>query len=102
MSSFNTNNRRGVTRVYDYANGQKVAVGASSVQSSAVNSDEILVHSDVACFINVGSNPTAADSAGNLPLAAGEKFHLRVEPGQLVAVIMSSSSGSLYILPVMD
>lgn len=103
MSSFNTNNRRGVTRSYDYANGQKVTVGAASAQSSSISSsNEVMLHATTDCYVRVGSNPTAADSAGSFPMTAGEKFHIRITPGELIAVIQDSDAGALFILPVLD
>lgn len=99
MSSFNSEIFKIGSRTYEWASGQKIAVGASSAQSSAISAAEVMLQADTDCFINVGSNPTAADSAGSFPLLAGEKFHLQITDGYKVAVIRKTADGSLYILP---
>lgn len=98
---------RGSTRAYRFADGQKLAIGAASVQSAAVDAIEVMLRASVRCFVKVGANPTAADAAGAIPLEAGESFHLQMTdddgvpaPAMKVAVIQASGAGSLYILPV--
>lgn len=87
------------TRAYDFAAAQRIAVGVASGQSAAVNADEVLLHATTACFFSVGSNPTASNGAGSIPLEAGEKMHLRIKAGSLIAVIRNSADGHLFIAP---
>ncbi len=89
------------TRAYDWANGQKVAIGAAEADSAAIDAIEVMLRPDVRCFVTVGAgNPVAANAAGSIPIEAGESFHLQVNPGDKVSVIRASGDGSLYILPV--
>jgi hypothetical protein len=98
------------TRAYYWADAQRVAVGATSAQSSAIadrgvtrgaGSLEVLVHTTTDCYIIAGSDPTATASNG-IPLVAGEKFHLRINGGEKIAVIRASEDGFLHIVPVDD
>lgn len=67
---------------------QTVAIGGSSVRSSAfnVNTGIVRVHADAACHIVIDSGtPTATSSS--MRMAAGQTEYFVVKPGQLVAVI---------------
>ena len=57
---------------------QQVAVGASSVQSAALNAGTrtIRVRADVACRIECGASPTAA--ATSMPLGENETEYFQV------------------------
>lgn len=91
------------TRAYAYADGQRLTTsGTGQVRSTAVAATEILVHASVRGFIRVGDNAVAATvGAGSIPLAADEKFHLRITSGQFVSFIRDGASdGSLTIMPV--
>lgn len=89
------------TRALDWANGQKIAIDATSGVSSAITATEVVLHATVDCFIKVGSGtPIAAAAAGSLPMLAGEKYTVRITSGDKVAVIRAVSSGDLFILPV--
>lgn len=76
---------------------QTVAIGATSVQSSAVDSNTSLIRlfSTVDCFITVGSNPTATTSHMILP--AGIVEYIGITGGHKLAVIRNSASGTLYM-----
>lgn len=77
---------------------QKVAIGASSVQSTAVGAGTSVVEvcSDQDCFIAIGQNPTAvANTSCFLP--AKTKRLYGCNGGDKVAVIQSVSAGNLYI-----
>ncbi len=89
------------TRAYDFSTAQKVVTGAASAQSGALASNEVLLSATANMYINIGSNPTAASTAGNLWLAAGAFFHLQVTPGvDKIAAIQDSAAGALFIIPV--
>jgi hypothetical protein len=74
------------------------SVGAASAQSGAVNATEVMLHASTRCFVATGVNPTA--TADSIPLEAGEKFHMRITSGHLIAVIRESADGFLNIVPV--
>lgn len=67
-----------------------LAIGGSSVQSSAFATDTRLVriHTDAICSIAVGSNPTA--TANTRRMAAGQTEFLAVSGGQKIAVITNT------------
>lgn len=88
------------TRAYDWANGQRVAVGVGSTPSAAIDAIEVMLRPSVRCFVVVGQNPTAVNAAGAIPLEAGESFHLQLNASDKVAVIRDTADGFLYILPV--
>ena len=81
-----------------YGAPERVSVSSSSAQSSAINSGEVLLHATTACYVVMGSDPTATTTTG-IPLIAGEKFHLRVNPGHKVAVIRDTADGYLFVVP---
>jgi len=66
---------------------QTVAIGAGSVQSAAFNSGTRLVrlHTDLACSVSFGLNPTATVTTARL--AIGQTEYFKVIPGHKVAVI---------------
>lgn len=68
----------------------QVAIGAGSVQSAAFGDDAafIRVHTDAACRIDVGANPTA--SAVSPRMAANATEYFGVIAGHKLAVITST------------
>jgi hypothetical protein len=91
------------TRAYDFAAGQRLTTaGSGQVRSAAVAAAEVLLHASVRGFFRVGDAAVAAGvGAGSIPLAADEKFHLRITAGQFISFVRDSSSdGSLTIMPV--
>lgn len=69
---------------------QSLAVSGVSVQSQPFLDTARLVrlHSDVACRVAVGSNPTAASTS--MRIAAGATEYLGVAPGLRIAVISTT------------
>lgn len=70
---------------------QTVAIGGSSAQSAAFNSQTTLirVHSDVVCSVEIGgSNPTATTSS--MRFAANQTEYFIVHPGDKLAVITNN------------
>ena len=91
------------TRAYDYAGGLRLTTaGAGQVRSTAVTATEVLLHPSVRGFFRVGDVAVAATvGLGSIPLAADEKFHLRITSGQFVSFIRDGATdGSLSIVPV--
>lgn len=91
------------TRRYEFANGQKLTTSATSTLSTNINSTEAMLSATAAMYITVGltgTTPTAAAAAGNFFLSAGEKFHIQLTPGSVIAAVQSTVAGELYILPV--
>ncbi len=66
---------------------QQVVTFTTSTQSSAINSGTrfVRVFASVACYIEVGANPTATSSS--LPLAAGAAEYFGVAPGLKIAAL---------------
>lgn len=69
---------------------QTVAIGGSSVQSSAVNTATryVRLHTDAVCSVAFGTNPTA--TATTMRLAAGQTEYFGVAPSTKIAVITNS------------
>lgn len=69
---------------------QTVAIGGTSTQSSAFNSNTQLVrlHTDAICSVKFGTNPTA--TATTKRLAANQTEYFAVAPGLKVAVITNT------------
>lgn len=75
----------------------RIALGTTSVSSSAITATEVLLHTSAKCFISVNATATVND----IPMEAGEKFHLRVISGNTINVVQEISEvGFLNIVPV--
>jgi hypothetical protein len=78
---------------------QTIAIGASSVQASlamAAGTTCVQLCATVACFVAVGSNPTAA-STTSMYIPANFPVLMAVNPNDKIAAIQSTGPGSLYI-----
>jgi len=77
---------------------QSVSIGGSSTQGTAVagNTTAVLLCATVACFVAVGSNPTAV-AGTSLYLPANVPLFVGIGAGQKVAAIQASSGGTLYV-----
>lgn len=66
---------------------QTVTIGATSAQSSALNAATtfVRIHTDAACHILAGDNPTATTS--NLRMPADSTEYFAVTAGQKIAAI---------------
>lgn len=89
------------TRLYDIANGQKVAFTGTTGQSAALGAttQEVCLYATADCYIVNGTDPTATSSS--FPLPANLHFHIRVYPDDKIAVIAATGNGDLYIMPVL-
>lgn len=77
-----------------------VSVSATSAQTNAfsANCHDVRVVSTTNCHINIGQDPTAANTDDNgfyLPAGVVEYFH--VSPGQKIAVIRDSADGTFCL-----
>lgn len=92
------------TRAYEFAAGQRITTaGSGQVRSAAVAASEVLLHASVRGFFRVGdASVVASVGAGSIPLAADEKFHLRITTGQFISFVRDGAAdGSLTIMPVL-
>lgn len=84
-----------------YGAGAVLVAGATCDWSAALTATEVLLHAKVACYVlAVDADDDEITSSTGIPLEAGEKFHLRVTPGQFIVAIRDTASGNLHILPV--
>ena len=69
---------------------QTVAIGGSSANSNAFNSNTLFVrlHADAICSIEFGAAPTASTTTARM--AANQTEYFNVVPGQKVAVITNT------------
>jgi hypothetical protein len=76
---------------------QKVTTSGTSAQSSATQGTTTIVqlYADQDCYVAFGSNPTATTSTMFLPL--GQILYVGVTPGHKIAVIQSTTAGTLFI-----
>lgn len=73
------------------------SLSGSSAQSSALNAATRLIRlvSSEACYVEIGSNPTATSSSMYLPANSPEYFV--VEGGEIIAALQAGSGGVLFI-----
>lgn len=92
------------SRKYDWTSGQKVAIGSGSLATTDLDAVEVLLVPTIDCLVKVGDAPTAAPTAGSIPLAAMVPFTVQMTAGQEVAVIAldTAESGNLYVLPRLE
>ena len=71
---------------------QTVAIGASSMQSSAFNAQTTLVriHTDAICSVEFGTNPTATSGKARMPTNSTEYKSVPRGQSYKVAVITNS------------
>lgn len=87
------------TRAYGAA-ATRLAYNGTSAQSATITATEVLLHNcgTARCYVKAASNPTA--TTDDIPIEAGEKFHLRITSGHKIAAIQDSAGGNLNIIPV--
>jgi hypothetical protein len=87
----------------DFANGQAVAAGAASAASAAfdaANDRLVELCSSTDAYYTVAASPTAvAATAGNQLLPAGTVRYVYVGMGNKIAVIQSTASGTVQMVP---
>lgn len=77
-------------------------ISGSSAQSAAITGTLVRVCSDVPCFIDFGTNPTAVADGTDMFLPALTPEYFVINSGDKVAAIQISSAGNLYITPMTD
>lgn len=95
------------TREYNFAQGTNTAFTGTSSAEVAIGtlslSREIMMIASQRCHIRFGATglSAAAVGAGVLPLAADERFHMKVPAGVThFRVIRDSADGVLNVMPV--
>ena len=80
--------------------GQSVSVTTSSAATTnGINLSECLVYSTVECFAVTGDSPTATVANGT-PIPANQLIRLcGITPGEKIAFIAASGSGTAYVRP---
>jgi hypothetical protein len=84
----------------DPANASRIAISSSSVQSSALTGGIYYIANSQACYLNIGTNPTAANAAAALPLFGPSLMPIVVQDGEKIAAIRDTTDGYLWIIPV--
>jgi hypothetical protein len=87
-------------RRYDFSTNSIVlqSTGTSVRTSAGVVWEEVMLHARGAGWFRVGGSTVAATAgAGSIPLEAGEKLHLKIEPGQFIAWISAGGTQDLVI-----
>lgn len=96
------------TRGYDFANALRQAYTSTSTAAVALpalgTSRELMLMPSTRCFVRFGDSNVgaAAAAAGNLALAADERFHLRISAGVThFRVIRDTADGNLSVTAVL-
>ena len=75
-----------------------VSIGVTSAQTVTLTASNLLVQSDVACFVLRGTNPVATTSC--LPLLANTQYRLTgMQEGEKLAIITASGTGTFSYVP---
>jgi hypothetical protein len=92
------------TREYNMAGITRQAVGATSARVALPTlgtSRELYVMATTRCFFRSGDSSIAAAAGTSHPLAADERFHLRIPAGHThIAYIRDTADGNISIVPV--
>lgn len=83
----------------DYAHGQNLAFTDTSAQSTAVTSRFVRIVATEDCYYIIGADPTAVTNGASAFLPAGVCEVVRIEPGQKIAAIRSTTNGTMNIIP---
>lgn len=78
--------------------GQTIAISGSSQQTTAITATEVDITADTACFVAVGTNPTAALNTSYRIPATQVPIRLGITSGDKIAVI--GTSGNAWVHPV--
>jgi len=88
-----------VSRGTGEGNQQVSASGTSAATTNAINAEDPLVYSTVEVFAVAGASPTATVAAGT-PIPANTLIRLSgVQPGDRLAFITASGTGTVYVCP---
>jgi hypothetical protein len=79
---------------------QSVAVSTTSAQSAAISAPNVVLTPTVSGFIRQGANPTAVSDGTDIFLLGNNTYRLGgFVPGNKLAFIAASGTGTLYITP---
>ena len=79
---------------------QAIALSVTSAQSAAIPFDSAVVTPTVDCFFRQGGNPTALADGTDQILMGGNMYRIGgISPGNKLAFIVSSGTGTVYITP---
>ncbi|MEF3075160.1 hypothetical protein V2P20_08995 [Methylobacter sp. Wu1] len=76
-----------------------VSISTTSAQSSAINVEKVVIYSTVFCFVRQGANPTALSNGTDQPVPAETYLRVTLTPGNKLAFITASGTGTVYITP---
>jgi hypothetical protein len=78
---------------------QSVAISTVSAQSAAMTADTCVLYSSAECFVRQGSNPTAVSNGTDLHIPANTLIRLSIIPGNKLAFITATGTGTVYLTP---
>jgi hypothetical protein len=76
-----------------------VSISTTSAQSSAIDAEKVVIYSTVFCFVRQGANPTALSNGTDQPVPAENYLRVTLTPGNKLAFITASGTGTVYITP---
>jgi hypothetical protein len=84
-----------------------LAISGTSAQSAVLFADNqyvdgpqnVVLYSTTDCFIRKGANPTALSNGTDMIVPAQTLLRTQVMPGERIAAITASATGTLYIMP---
>ena len=101
MSSFKistvSGTHNGLPAIKPAAASSKLAIGAASAVSAAIQSKMVRLVATSDCHVAFGTDPTAVADGTCVFLPAGIPEYFVLSPGDKVAVIQDAVAGSLFI-----
>jgi len=77
--------------------GENISFTNSNVQSSALRGGIYSLSSDQACYIKLGTSPTASVASGSMRIPANTLLYIKVNNGEEIAVVRETTNGTLNI-----
>jgi len=78
---------------------QSVSMSTTSASSTAIWAPFIVVYVSVDCFARSGAAPTAVSTGADQFLVGGNQYRFPWKPGDLIALITATGTGTAYITP---
>jgi hypothetical protein len=78
---------------------QSIAISSTSAQTTAIDSEFVVVTLTAAAFVRQGSNPTATNDGTDTYLMADVSYRLNIRRGNRLAIRTSGPTGTAYITP---
>ena len=79
---------------------QKVSTSTVSAQSAVINSGRVEITPSVDTYVRAGLNPTALNTGVDHLLLGGFTHSFYFTPGEKLAFILASGTGTVHISPV--